>query len=105
MAIYDDGIRVDFSFNPIYNQSLMEKNGEPVVTLLDKDGILPKYPEPSDRVYWVRKPDEGQFHGCCNEFWWCLNNAAKGIARDELPFVMEMVNHYIRDMLNKMVEW
>jgi hypothetical protein len=38
--------------------------GEPVVVLPDKDGILPKYPEPSDYVYWVRKPDEGQFHGC-----------------------------------------
>ena len=30
---------------------------------------------------------------------------AKGIARDELPYAMEMFNHYVRDMLNQMTDW
>jgi aminoglycoside 6-adenylyltransferase len=34
-----------------------------------------------------------------------LNNVAKGIARDELPYAMEMFNHYVRDMLHILVEW
>ncbi len=105
MVIFDDGIRIDFCLIPTHNRSLMKKNDEPVIVLLDKDKVLPPYPEPSNRVYWVQKPSEGQFHGCCNNFWWCLNNAAKGIARDELPYAMEMLNHYVRDMLHKMAEW
>ncbi|MCL2321606.1 MAG: aminoglycoside 6-adenylyltransferase [Oscillospiraceae bacterium] len=46
-----------------------------------------------------------QYSGCCNEFWWCLNNVAKGIARDELSYSMLMFNHIVRDMLIKMLEW
>lgn len=30
---------------------------------------------------------------------------AKGIARDELSYAMEMQNHYVRDMLILMLEW
>lgn len=30
---------------------------------------------------------------------------AKGIARDELSYAMEMMNHYVRDMLILMLEW
>lgn len=62
-------------------------------------------PEPTDKCWHIKPPTEKLFSNCCNEFWWCINNIAKGIARDELPYVMEMFNHYIRDMLNQMVEW
>ena len=53
----------------------------------------------------IKAPTAEVYRDTCNEFWWCLNNVAKGIARDELPYVMEMYNHYVRDMLNQMVEW
>jgi aminoglycoside 6-adenylyltransferase len=105
LVLFDDGVRIDFSFNPINIKEHMEKNGEPVIVLLDKDNILPKYPEPSDCVYHVKKPSNEQFHACCNEFWWCLNNVAKGIARDELPYAMNMYNTIVRNMLHKMLEW
>lgn len=45
------------------------------------------------------------FSDCCSDFHWCLNNVAKGIARDELSYAMEMQNHYVRDMLILMLEW
>jgi aminoglycoside 6-adenylyltransferase len=105
LVLFDDGNRIDFSFNPINITEHFEKNGEPVIVLLDKDGILPEYPEPSDKVYRVRKPNQDIYSACCNEFWWCLNNVAKGIARDELPYAMNMYNTIIRNMLHKMLEW
>lgn len=104
MMIYPDGSRIDLSFE--YKRYV--DNGEPAVVLLDKDnrnGFLPPLPAPDDKNWHIKPPTEKLFADCCNEFWWCLNNVGKGIARKELPYVMKMFNDYVRDMLNKMVEW
>ncbi len=79
-------------------------DGEPAVILLDKDGFLPNI-VPSGKHWHIKPPYEKIYADTCNEFWWCLNNVAKGIARDELPYAMDMFNHYVRNMLNQMVEW
>jgi len=42
---------------------------------------------------------------CCNEFWWCLQNVAKGIWRDELPYAKLMYVHTPRASLDMMVSW
>ena len=41
----------------------------------------------------------------CNNFWWCLNNVAKGIVRDELPYLMGMLNEEVRSELHDMINW
>jgi aminoglycoside 6-adenylyltransferase len=100
LMIFEDGNRIDLSieFKPYVD------NGEPAIILLDKDNSIP--PIKTDKsFYYVKPPQEKIYADACNEFWWCLNNVAKGIARDELPYVMEMFNHYVRDMLNQMVQW
>ncbi|WP_197723891.1 aminoglycoside 6-adenylyltransferase [Methylomusa anaerophila] len=51
------------------------------------------------------RPRHSFFYSCCNNFWWCLNNVAKGIARDELPYVMHMLNEVVRAELHYMIEW
>lgn len=101
LMIFDDGNRIDLSieFTPYID------DGEPAIILLDKDGFFPKLDEPSDKHWHIKPPTEKLFFDCCNEFWWCLNNVAKGIARDELPYAMHMYNVYVRDMLDKMTEW
>ena len=79
-------------------------DGEPAEVLLDKCGCLPEIrPDPA---HWhVRRPGEKQFRDCCNEFWWCLNNVGKGMARDERPYAMKMFNCPVRDMLDLMTGW
>jgi aminoglycoside 6-adenylyltransferase len=101
LMIFDDGNRIDLSieFNPYRD------DGEPAVVLLDKDGFLPQLPAPSDKHWHIKPPTKKLFADCCNEFWWCLNNVGKGIARNEIPYAMKMFNEYVRDMLNNMVEW
>ena len=42
---------------------------------------------------------------CCNEFWWRLNNVAKGIARKQLPYAMRMYTAVVHIELEKMIEW
>jgi len=102
--IFPDGIRIDLTFQ----LKKYEDNGEPSVTLLDKDsgnGFLPPLPASSDSVYHIKPPSPLFYYSCCNNFWWCLNNVAKGIARDELPYVMNMLNEIVRAELHSMIEW
>lgn len=103
--LFRDGNRIDLTIET--EEKMLEDFNEDGLTvpLLDKDNILPPIPPSNDRRYWIQRPTKPQYDGCCNEFWWCLNNVAKGIARDELPYAMEMYHHYVRDMLNRMVEW
>lgn len=100
LAIFEDGVRIDLTIH----STPFEDNGEPSIVLLDKTGELAKtYGDES--IYHVRKPSQTEFSHCCNEFWWCLNNVAKGIARGELPYAMEMLHSIIRPQLNNMVSW
>lgn len=102
MMIYPDGNRIDLSFE--FRKYI--DNGEPAVVLLDKDngnGFLPALPAHDDKYWHIKPPSALFFYSCCNNFWWCLNNVAKGIARDELPYVMHMlsiVRSELHDMIN-----
>lgn len=100
LMMFSDGNRIDLTIQkyPYIH------DGESAIILLDKEGLIPEVKvDPS--YFLIKEPTAKVYHDTCNEFWWCLNNVAKGIARDELPYVMEMFNHYVRDMLNQMVEW
>ncbi|MBO4407614.1 MAG: aminoglycoside 6-adenylyltransferase [Clostridia bacterium] len=100
LMLFPDGNRIDLTFT----EAVPEDDGEPVLVLLDKDGILPEYR--ADPGYWyVEKPDQKLFSNCCNEFYWCLQNAAKGLARREAPYAMDMRDWYVRDMLIRMISW
>lgn len=73
--------------------------------LLDKGGILPELPEASDEDFWIRRPPQKEFSDTCNEFWWCLDNVAKGMWREEYSYVQDQLNFYIRPMLLRLLEW
>ncbi len=73
--------------------------------LLDKDSCLPDVGEATDRDYWVKLPDERTFLDTCNEFWWCLDNVAKGLWRQEIPYAQDMVNLHVRPQLTKLLSW
>ncbi|MCI9420785.1 MAG: aminoglycoside 6-adenylyltransferase [Eubacterium sp.] len=100
LMIFPDGNRIDLQItaDPYVD------DGEPAIVLLDKDGDFPKIEKKKD-FWYVKRPDHKIFSDCCSEFHWCLNNVAKGIARDELSYAMEQLNHYVRDMLILMLTW
>lgn len=105
LMLFKDGIRIDLGIETKEKMIVEYADEKLTIPLLDKDKCLPKIPPSTDENYWVKKPTELQYASCCNEFWWCLNNVAKGIARDELPYAMWMFNVPVRDMLVKMIEW
>ncbi|MCL2108133.1 MAG: aminoglycoside 6-adenylyltransferase [Oscillospiraceae bacterium] len=104
LALFEDGNRIDLS---IVSYKYTD-NGEPAIVLLDKDngeGFLPKVIHPKPDYWHIKPPTAEHFRDCCNEFWWCLNNVAKGIARDELPYAKHMFDCVVRDMLDLMLGW
>jgi len=105
LMLFDDGNRIDLTVEVIAVALDHYQQDSLTLALLDKDGILPTIPPPDDSDYWIKPPTEGQFLACCNEFWWCLNNVAKGIARNQLPYALRMYYETVHQELEKMTEW
>ncbi|MBP1756918.1 MAG: hypothetical protein H6Q59_3316 [Firmicutes bacterium] len=104
MMLFADGNRLDLTLIPIQKPELIG-NDSLTITLLDKDSILPIFPNSNDSDYIIKKPSELFYLSCCNNFWWCLQNVAKGIARNELPYAMLMYHQVVREELHDMISW
>lgn len=102
---FADGSRLDLHVCTLSHVLKEIENDKLCKILLDKDKCLPDVPEATDKDYWVKKPTENNFYDTCNEFWWCLNNVAKGLWREEIPYVMDMLNYYVRPQLIRLMEW
>lgn len=105
LMLFTDGNRIDLQIKPI--DTVMDEYGcdKLTIPLLDKDDLLPTIALPTDIDYRVKRPTNSMYFSCCNNFWWCLQNVAKGIWRDELPYAKQMFEHVVREELNKMVSW
>lgn len=105
LMLFKDGNRIDLHIQ--IKEAMYEEytTDSLTVPLLDKDNILPPIPPSNDKGYWIKKPDKSKYDGCCNEFWWCLNNVAKGIVRGQFPYAMRMYHEVVHIELDKMLEW
>jgi aminoglycoside 6-adenylyltransferase len=105
LMLFTDGNRIDLHIET--KESMMDGyvKDKLTISLLDKDNCLPQIPAPTDIDYQVKKPTEPLFMSCCSEFWWCLQNVAKGVWRDELPYAKQMFENTIRASLDEMVSW
>lgn len=99
---FADGNRLDLH---VCTWDYARERLELYITLVDKDNLLPQKQMNSDRIYWVKRPTQEQFSFTCNEFWWCLNNVAKGLWRGELTCAMEIIDFNVRPMLRRLLEW
>lgn len=99
---FEDGNRLDLHIEPPEKTKILEDKLCKI--LLDKKGILPPMPPSTDKDYHVKRPSPAQYEACVNEFWWCLNNVAKGLWREEIPYVQDMLA-LIRRELVKMLSW
>ncbi|MEH7226000.1 aminoglycoside 6-adenylyltransferase [Bacillus sp. JJ1566] len=105
LMLFKDGNRIDLHIET--KEKMLEEYGidKLTVPLLDKDKFLPSIPAPTDIDYHVKQPTEARYFSSCNNFWWCLQNVAKGIWRDELPYAKQMFELVIRPHLDEMVSW
>ena len=100
-----DGNRIDLHVETVEHALKNISKDKLCKVLLDKQGILKDVEPASDAQYFVKCPTQAQFTACCNEFWWCTNNLAKGLWREEIPYVQDMVNYVVRKQLEKMLSW
>lgn len=105
LLLFDDGNRIDIGVETLPVMERGNNRNKLFLPLLDKVGCLPQLPPPTDEEFYIKKPSEKRYRGCCNEFYWCLCDVAKGIARDELPFAMTTYNTLVRPMLETMLDW
>lgn len=105
LMLFTDGNRIDLRL--LTKEKMLEEYEEDRLTipLLDKDNILPSIAQPTDVDYHVQKPSETIYDGYTNNFWWCSQNVAKGIWRDELPYAKQMFELTMRDALDNVVSW
>ncbi len=105
LMLFTDGNRIDLRIQT--REVVLDEYRKDKLTLplLDKDALLPEISEPTDIDYHIQKPSQAEFDSYTNNFWWCLQNVAKGIWRDELPYAKQMFEHIIRESLDMVVSW
>lgn len=102
---FEDGVRIDLTVQTLCFAKEHIHEDKLCRILLDKGKFLPAVPEATDEDHYVKRPTKEQFQACANEFWWCSNNLAKGLWREEMPYVQDMTNFVVRKQLEKMLAW
>lgn len=105
LTIFKDGNRMDITLctPEAANKELDEEKMN--IILLDKNHYLKEIGETTDEDYHNRIPTQLQMDACSNEFFWCLNNVIKAIARDELTYAHTMYNVYVKKQYYQMIDW
>ena len=101
---FADGNRIDLGIYPLHRLTEFLSDSQTLL-LLDKDGIVPPLLPASDRDYTPTPPTAKAFADCCNEFWWVAPYVAKGLWREEIIYAKHILDHYVREMLEKMLAW
>lgn len=101
---FTDGNRIDLNLLPVSKLDKLEEDSL-TLTLLDKDGIFPKFPPPDESDYLPKPPSNKAFFDCTNEFWWVSAYVAKGLWRRQIVYAKYMLDLYVRDQLLKMLDW
>ncbi|MEG2506439.1 MAG: PfkB family carbohydrate kinase [Longicatena sp.] len=104
LMLFEDGNRIDLKLmSNAYAKQIYPYSSQTKI-LLDKQNIFTAVPF-NKQDYSIRKPNQATFTYCCNDFWWCLQNVAKGIWRDELPYAKTMFDTIVRKNLHQMINW
>src|SRR5512138_3258210 len=99
-----DGNRIDLGLFTLAQWKERGSDSQSIL-LLDKDGIINPFPPTSESDYFPKPPTAKAFFDCCNEFWWVSPYTAKGLWRQEIPYAKYVQDHYVREMLDKMLQW
>jgi len=106
LMIFEDGNKIDLTLIPLNEiDDYFEQRDGLVEVLLDKDNLIKQPVVASDRQYHIQKPSARSFDDCCNEFWMSATYVAKGLARGEILFAIDMMNNVFRPNLLTMLRW
>ncbi|UUZ82053.1 aminoglycoside 6-adenylyltransferase [Paenibacillus sp. P26] len=104
LILFADGNKADLTLIPLDEAEDYRQEDKLMMVLLDKDGVFPDVPPPTDEDYRVKRPPAEFIADCCNEFWMLSTYVAKGLWRKEMLFAQDHLA-LMRPLLLKMVEW
>lgn len=105
LMLFQDGNRIDLHIQILEAVKREVYFKDSTKILWEKDECLSKMNDVKRYSYLVKCPNAGDYTACCNDFWWCMQNVAKGIWRDELPYAKNTLETIIRPNLDHMVGW
>ncbi|KAB8127031.1 aminoglycoside 6-adenylyltransferase [Gracilibacillus oryzae] len=106
LMLFEDGTKIDLTLIPLEEyEDYFKKSDGLVEVLLDKDNLIQNPSIPTDSMYHIQKPSYQSFDDCCNEFWWTATYVAKGLARKEILFAIDIMNGVFRPNLLTMLRW
>ncbi len=105
LMLFTDENRIDLTLIPIADLERYCADDTLTKVLLDKDGLFPVLPAPSDEKHHIKKPTADQFAACCNEFWWVSTYVAKGLCREKILYAIHHLNACVREELLRMLSW
>jgi len=103
LMLFSDGVKIDLTLIPLTDIEEYFKQDPLIRILLDKDGICPGSPDPSDEQFWVQKPDAAFVSDCANEFSMTSTYVAKGLLRNELLSANWAFDQILRTELLRML--
>lgn len=100
-----DGNRIDLSFFKI--EKLDEKCKDSLsIVLIDKDNLCTNIPPASEKSYFISKPTEEHFKGCCDAFFFAIaSHIPKTIWRKQLPLLKFYIEGWLREPVQLMLSW
>lgn len=105
LMLFEDENRIDLMLIPLSDTERYCKADTLTKILLDKDGLFPALPAPSDAMYHIKRPSAERYAGCCNEFWWVSTYVAKGLCRRKIHYAIWHLNQCLREELLRMLSW
>lgn len=105
LVIFEDGVRIDFTLSPVERLAEDARADSLTLLLLDKDGRFPPLLPPDERSHVVSPPTAREFAAACNEGWWVLVYAAKGLWRGQLPYAKHALDVIVRGEVERLLGW
>ena len=100
-----DGNRVDLSFYHVNRLRDLIKDSLTKV-LLDKDNRIATLAPPNESGYFITKPTQKLYEGCCTGFYFALgSHIPKIIWRKKLPLLKFFIEAWLRQTIVMMLEW
>jgi aminoglycoside 6-adenylyltransferase len=112
-AIYQNGVKIDYSIWPVELLSRIEASAllpdqldVGYRVLLDKEQRTAGWKQPSYQAFIPARPTEAEYQALVEEFWWTASYVAKSLWRDELVFARFCLDYDIKlGVMRRLLEW
>ena len=105
LMLFRDGTKIDLTLIKLDQAEAYFASDPLIKVILDKDGIAPELPDPTDDAFRVKRPSEECVTDCANEFYFSSTYVQRALFRKELQTVRQLMEHRIHPELLRMLSW